>query len=310
MNLNTAVVKSYFKSLIDLAIKLIVNPAEFFRTMPKTGGLLDPMFFLVVTVLLDVLLISFESFVTHGVSVNGLSMMFGGMIIASLIVVILSFFAAGILFAVWSFMGSKENYETSYRCLAYMQAIVPVAILLSLVPYLGLLGIAWWFFLMVTATRVVHDLPAKPALLVFGIIAVLIGLAYYSSVSSAIIVCRLLGLPEDGTVEELTRHLAIRQHLDKQPGQLSTGERQRVAIGRALAHRPSIVIADEPTASLDPIAAEKIMALLIHLVEEMHITVIVASHAWRHVNKLGLRQLSHRTHRSDGGKVTETIVTG
>jgi putative ABC transport system ATP-binding protein len=137
------------------------------------------------------------------------------------------------------------------------------------------------------------------------------GLLPYLSVRDNIELSRrLLGLPDDNTVEELTRHLAIRQHLDKQPGQLSTGERQRVAIGRALAHRPSIVIADEPTASLDPIAAEKIMGLLIDLVEEMHITVIVASHAWRHINKLGLRQLSHRTRRSDGGKVTETIVTG
>lgn len=121
---------------------------------------------------------------------------------------------------------------------------------------------------------------------------------------------RLLGLPEDGTVEELARRLAIHQHLDKRPGQLSTGERQRVAIGRALAHRPSIVIADEPTASLDPIAAGKIMALFIELVEEMHITVIVASHAWRHVKRLGLRQLSHRTRRSADATVTETIVRG
>ena len=121
---------------------------------------------------------------------------------------------------------------------------------------------------------------------------------------------RLLGLPDDGTVDELAKHLAISQHLDKKPGLLSTGERQRVAIGRALAHRPSIVIADEPTASLDPIAAERIMALFIELVEEMHITVIVASHAWRHVQKLGLRQLSHRTKRSDDGRVTETVVRG
>jgi len=185
MNLNTATVKSYFKGLKDIAIRLIVNPADFFLTMPKSGGILDPMIFLVMTVLLDVLLISIESFVTHGVGLNGLGMLFGGMIIASLIALILSFFAAGVFFAIWSFMGSKESYETSYRCLAYAQITVPFAILLSLVPYLGLLGIAWWLFLMVTATRVVHNLPARPALLVFGIIAVLAGLAYYNSVSSA-----------------------------------------------------------------------------------------------------------------------------
>jgi len=185
MNLNTVAVKTYFKGLTDLAIKLIVNPVDFFQAMPKAGGLLDPMIFLVMTVLLDVLLISIGSFVTHGVGLNSLGMLFGGMIIASLIALILSIFAAGVFFAIWSFMGSKENYETSYRCLAYAQITVPVAILLSLVPYLGLLGIAWWLFLIVTATRVVHNLPARPALLVFGIIAVLASLAYYNSVSSA-----------------------------------------------------------------------------------------------------------------------------
>ena len=120
---------------------------------------------------------------------------------------------------------------------------------------------------------------------------------------------RVLGLPDDDTVDILGRELGIARHLDKMPDQLSTGERQRVAIGRALAHRPSIVIADEPTASLDPIAAEKIMALFIGLVEEMNITVIVASHAWRHVKKLGLRRLKHRTCRTDDGLTTETTVS-
>lgn len=122
---------------------------------------------------------------------------------------------------------------------------------------------------------------------------------------------RLLGMSgNDAAVEELASHLGIRRQLDKYPGNLSTGERQRVAIGRALAHRPPIVIADEPTASLDPIAAEKIMNLFIEMVDELNITVIVASHAWRHIKRLGLRQLSHRTQRIAEGTMTETLVTG
>jgi putative ABC transport system ATP-binding protein len=121
---------------------------------------------------------------------------------------------------------------------------------------------------------------------------------------------RLLDLPEDDLVEVLAKDLGIRNHLDKLPHLLSVGERQRVAIGRALAHRPAIVIADEPTASLDPIAAERIMSLFIELVDELSITVIIASHAWRHINRLGLRHLSHRTHRHEQGTMTETVVSG
>lgn len=138
------------------------------------------------------------------------------------------------------------------------------------------------------------------------------GLVPYLSVRDNMSLSRnLLQMPNnDMAVEELASHLGIRRHLDKFPSALSTGERQRVAIGRALAHRPSIVIADEPTASLDPIAAEKIMNLFIELVDELNITVIVASHAWRHIKKLGLRQLSHRTQRTSDGKLTETVVTG
>lgn len=123
---------------------------------------------------------------------------------------------------------------------------------------------------------------------------------------------RLLGMYDDGSIDDLAKDLGIHRHMAKLPAQLSTGERQRVAIGRALAHRPSIVIADEPTASLDPIAAKNIMALFMELVEAMNVTVIVASHAWRHVQQLGLRRLALSTSAWDSGdgSVAETIVTG
>lgn len=137
------------------------------------------------------------------------------------------------------------------------------------------------------------------------------GLLPYLSVRDNINLSRhVLGMKNDGSVERLAKELGIHHHLNKLPADLSTGERQRVAIGRALAHNPSIVIADEPTASVDPFAAEKIMSLFLELVEEMHITVIVASHAWQHIKRLELRRLSHHTRRSEDGSVTETIVRG
>ncbi len=121
---------------------------------------------------------------------------------------------------------------------------------------------------------------------------------------------RLLGIDDDMVIDDLAYNLRIHRHLDKLPSQLSTGERQRVAIGRALAHNPSIVIADEPTASLDPIAAQRVMALLIELVESLNITIIVASHAWKHIQDLGLRRLSLTTNMSLDGNVAETTVSG
>lgn len=100
-----------------------------------------------------------------------------------------------------------------------------------------------------------------------------------------------LGLPVDDAVEDMAKRLHIERHLNKRPGQLSVGERQRVAIGRAMAHRPSLVIADEPTASLDPINAEDIMDLFSALADEKGVTLIMATHDWGNLGKRGFRHV-------------------
>ncbi|MBM4144841.1 MAG: ABC transporter ATP-binding protein [Nitrospira sp.] len=65
---------------------------------------------------------------------------------------------------------------------------------------------------------------------------------------------------------------------DKYPYQLSGGEQQRVAIARALIHEPEIILADEPTGSLDSETGRKIMYLVQELTEEMNKTVILVTH--------------------------------
>ena len=100
-----------------------------------------------------------------------------------------------------------------------------------------------------------------------------------------------LGLPVNDAVEDMAKRLHIERHLNKRPGQLSVGERQRVAIGRAMAHRPSLVIADEPTASLDPINAEDIMDLFSALADEKGVTLIMATHDWGNLGKRGFRHV-------------------
>lgn len=120
----------------------------------------------------------------------------------------------------------------------------------------------------------------------------------------------LSSLADDGTVLGLAETLGIGRQLDKQPAQLSVGERQRVAIARALAHKPSVVIADEPTASLDPITAQTVMTLFLQLVDRYQITMILASHDWITVEKLGLRCVKPQSRQLDGGTVVESVFTG
>jgi len=62
------------------------------------------------------------------------------------------------------------------------------------------------------------------------------------------------------------------------PDQLSGGEQQRVAIARALVHNPSVIIADEPTGSLDQSTGNKILELMLDLVKNMSVMLVLVTH--------------------------------
>lgn len=118
------------------------------------------------------------------------------------------------------------------------------------------------------------------------------GLLPFLSVYDNIALSRYgLGLAEQDAVKSVAEKLGIDRHLQKFPAQLSVGERQRVSIARAMAHEPSVVIADEPTASLDPINADEIMGLFTRLAEEQGVTLILATHEWDRVEELGFRHV-------------------
>jgi phosphonate transport system ATP-binding protein len=80
---------------------------------------------------------------------------------------------------------------------------------------------------------------------------------------------------------------------------LSGGQSQRVAIARALMQKPKLVIADEPVASLDPVAGEEIMELFSHLVAEQQATLIFVSHHLSHATSYADRILGVRDGRID-----------
>jgi lipoprotein-releasing system ATP-binding protein len=77
---------------------------------------------------------------------------------------------------------------------------------------------------------------------------------------------------------ELLESLGLEGHLDKLPEQLSGGQRQRVAVARSLANDPPIVLADEPTGSLDTKNSDQVFHILETLVRERGKTVIAVTH--------------------------------
>jgi lipoprotein-releasing system ATP-binding protein len=78
--------------------------------------------------------------------------------------------------------------------------------------------------------------------------------------------------------EQLLNMVGLAERADHRPGQLSGGEQQRVAIVRAVANGPGILLADEPTGNLDPTTAERVFGQLVTLVRETGLAALVATH--------------------------------
>ncbi len=82
---------------------------------------------------------------------------------------------------------------------------------------------------------------------------------------------------EDRSIELLTR-VGLSDRLHHRPAQMSGGEKQRVSFARALANRPKVIFADEPTANLDSRQSDNLMNLIQELRQEHQTTVVIVTH--------------------------------
>jgi NitT/TauT family transport system ATP-binding protein len=87
--------------------------------------------------------------------------------------------------------------------------------------------------------------------------------------------------------EPLLEELGLAQHRDHFPGRLSGGERQRVAIGRALATEPKLLLMDEPFSSLDTLTRERMQEMLLGLKNKNGLTMMVVTHSIEEAAFLG-----------------------
>ncbi|MGH8383000.1 ABC transporter ATP-binding protein [Pseudomonas sp.] len=104
---------------------------------------------------------------------------------------------------------------------------------------------------------------------------------------------RLAGRCDRRWLDYLSEHLGLAALLQRYPEQLSGGQQQRVAIGRALAARPALVLADEPTGNLDEASSDEVLGLMLQLVSDAGSSLLMVTHSRRLAARLEQRCFLH-----------------
>ena len=110
--------------------------------------------------------------------------------------------------------------------------------------------------------------------------------------------------PDEAYLNRLIDILDIRPRLSHLPGALSGGQQQRVCIARALANKPSILFADEPTGNLDVRTGDEVLTMIRTVGKELGITLILVTH------DLGVAEASERIIRLEDGRVADDSWSG
>lgn len=105
----------------------------------------------------------------------------------------------------------------------------------------------------------------------------------------------------EGVIEGLARELEVEHLLERMPGGLSGGERQRVALGRALAIEPEVLLLDEPLSAVDEETREGLIALLKSTQREHRLTVLHVTHSRSEAD-----QLADQVFRLEDGRILES----
>lgn len=106
-------------------------------------------------------------------------------------------------------------------------------------------------------------------------------IAHSTALENVALPLHYAGVPRPAAHDQaraLLDRVGLAHRLDHRPNQLSGGQRQRVAVARALACKPRLILADEPTGALDTRTGQEILALLLELHVEQHIALVLVTH--------------------------------
>lgn len=124
----------------------------------------------------------------------------------------------------------------------------------------------------------------------------------FTALGNVVLPQRILGrkpAEAEARARELLEAMGLMERMDHLPAQLSGGEQQRVAVARALANGPKLLLADEPTGNLDPATSKQVFEVLKAVIETRGVGAVIATH------NVELARHMHRVVRIEKGRLVE-----
>jgi len=113
---------------------------------------------------------------------------------------------------------------------------------------------------------------------IFQSVALISNMSAYENVDFFLRINGMGYKERESRINECLSFVGLQKRMDHKPAQMSGGEQQRVAIARSIAHRPSLLLADEPTAELDTVTGLKVVKIFREMVEKENTTIIMCTH--------------------------------
>lgn len=151
-----------------------------------------------------------------------------------------------------------------------------------------------------TKTKDLNDFRSKKIGFIFQLHNLIPNLTVLENVEIPMYESRLSAREMSKRALQLLDYVGLKEKAKRKPTQLSGGERQRVAIARALANNPSIILADEPTGSLDSKTGQMILQRLKEIHEKENVTLIMVTH------DMNVASMAERTIEVLDGRIVET----
>jgi hypothetical protein len=152
----------------------VKEPRRFFASLAKTGGYGTPVAYALFWIFLSAVVELAAGRVRPQPIRFGWGIEVGWLIAGPFILVGLGFIVSGVLFLIWHLMGSKENYETAFRCWAFTTPTAVAGSLLGIVPFLNTVALLYGLYLLVIASIETHRVPAKRAWIVWSCVGLLL----------------------------------------------------------------------------------------------------------------------------------------